>query len=85
MNYKVFLERKAQKQLDDVDPDVHKRIKEKLVKLKEGFSPRLDIKKLKGYKQYYRLRVGKYRVLFELQKNHTIVVFAVLPRKKAYK
>ena len=50
----------------------------------EGFSRKLDIVKLRGYKNNYRLRVGRYRVLFELEAERTIIVYAVLPRKKAY-
>ena len=85
MKYKVFLERKAQKQLETLNYSINKVIKDKISKLKIGFSPELDIKKLKGYKNHYRLRVGGYRVLFELQEGYVIVVYAILPRKKAYK
>ena len=85
MNYKVFLERKAQKQLEALNSSISKTIKEKISKLKSGFSPELDIKKLKGYKNHYRLRVGEYRILFDFQEKHVIIVYAVLPRKKAYK
>jgi mRNA interferase RelE/StbE len=49
-----------------------------------GFTPRLDIKKLKGYRNHYRLRVGEYRVLFELEKPDKIIIYAILPRKQAY-
>ena len=85
MNYKVFLERKAKKQLDNTPESHRSRIREKLLLLKNsGFSPDLDIKKLKGYRNYYRLRVGSYRILFELREGFMIVVFAILPRDKAY-
>jgi len=40
--------------------------------------------KLKGFKNQYRLRVGKYRVLFELAPEKKLLVFAVVPRKAAY-
>ncbi|MGC8998728.1 MAG: type II toxin-antitoxin system RelE family toxin [Candidatus Bathyarchaeia archaeon] len=40
--------------------------------------------KLRGYKNHYRFRVGKYRILFELEAERTIIVYAVLPRKTAY-
>ena len=85
MNYKVFLERKAQKQLESVPEPHQSRIREKLLQLRDtGFSSELDIRKLKGHRNYYRLRVGSYRVLFELQEGYIIVVFAVLPRGSAY-
>jgi len=45
----------------------------------------LDIKKLLGYRNHYRLRVGDFRILFELEKPRTIRVYGVLHRRKAYK
>ena len=54
MNYKVFLERKAQKQLEALNTSISRIIEEKISKLKTGFSLELDIKKLKGYKNHYR-------------------------------
>lgn len=85
MKYRVFLEKKADKQLENLNDDTHDNIKNRIIKLKEGFIPELDIKKLKGFKNHYRLRVGGYRILFELQKGPSIIVYAILPRKKAYK
>jgi mRNA interferase RelE/StbE len=83
--YRIFLERAAEKELNKLDPDMNDRIKIALEQLKQGFLPNLDIKKLKGYKQHYRLRVGDFRILFEMQPDYRIMIFAILPRKKAYK
>ncbi|AUB59865.1 hypothetical protein BK009_03750 [Methanobacterium subterraneum] len=85
MRYKVFLDRKALKNLEDIESDISDSIMNRIIKLKDGFLPDLDIKKLKGYSNHYRLRIGKYRVLFQLQKDHVIIIYAILPRKKAYK
>jgi len=83
--YQVFLEKKAVKQLEKLDKNMHGRIIEVLHILRdEGFSRRLDIAKLRGYKNQYRLRIGKYRILFELRPERTIVIHAILPRKAAY-
>ena len=83
--YHVFLEKKAVKQLEKLSGDTQSRIVEGLHTLRdEGFSRRLDIAKLRGYKNQYRLRIGKYRILFELRPEKTIVVYTVLPRKVAY-
>ena len=85
MKYRVFLERKASKQLESLDKNLQKRIKDRLKLLEqEGFSLELDIKKLKGYRDHYRLRVGDYRILFELQRERTFVIYAILLRKSAY-
>ena len=83
--YRVFLEKKAFKQLEKISKDTRNRMIEALHILRdEGFSTRLGIKKLRGYRKQYRLRVGKYRILFELRPEKTIVVYAILPRKAAY-
>jgi len=50
-----------------------------------GFSARLDLKKLRGYRGQYRLRAGRHRVLFELQPGKSIIVHAILPRRRAYR
>jgi mRNA-degrading endonuclease RelE of RelBE toxin-antitoxin system len=42
-----------------------------------------DIKKLKGFKNKYRLRAGNYRVLFELE-GACLVVYSVSDRKDIY-
>ena len=83
--YHVFLEKKALKQLEKLDKDTRSRIVEALHTLRdEGFSRRLDIAKLRGYKNQYRVRIGNFRILFELRPERTIVIHAILPRKAAY-
>jgi mRNA interferase RelE/StbE len=42
-----------------------------------------DLKKLKGFKNKYRLRAGNYRILFELE-GSCIVVYNVGDRKDIY-
>ncbi len=54
----------------------------RLHSLQQDFSG--DVKKLKGSKNEYRLRVGDVRVLFELE-GKRIVVYAVGNRKNIYK
>jgi len=85
-HYDVFLERRAAKQLQRLDESSKRRMIEALRELSErGLAARLDLKKLKGYESQYRLRVGSYRILFEFQKPRTIIVYAILPRKTAYR
>lgn len=83
--YKVFLEKRAQRQLERLDEKTRSRVVEALRLLGDrGFSARLDLKKLRGYRGQYRLRVGRHRVLFELQPEKTIIVHAILPRSRTY-
>ncbi len=39
-------------------------------------SVKLDTKSLKGYKNRYRLRVGKYRIIYEIYKYELIIILA---------
>ena len=43
-----------------------------------------DVKRLTNYTPEYRLRVGNYRVLFEIE-NNSIVVYRVRHRREAYR
>lgn len=69
----------AVKQIKALDKPTKQRIKSGIDKLPLG-----DIKKLKGYSTTFRLRIGDYRVLFDLQ-GDTIIINTVLPRGEAYK
>jgi mRNA interferase RelE/StbE len=62
---------------------MRKRIIEKLKILEKGFSPLLDIKKLKCNQNHYRLRVGEFRILFFLE-NSKIVVYKIGKRESVY-
>lgn len=71
--------RESIKQIKNLDKFMKQRVKHAIEKLPEG-----DIKKLKGFKNDYRLRVGDYRILFSSAEGQ-IIVKAVLPRGKVYK
>ena len=44
-----------------------------------------SVKKLKGYDNTYRIRVGNYRVIYEIKDRETIVlVLSSIHRKDAY-
>lgn len=69
----------AVKHIENLDQISKQRIRTAIEKLPFG-----DIKKLKGYQNDYRLRVGNFRVLFSLE-NDIITIKDVLPRGEAYK
>ena len=57
--YKVYVTRKALKELNKLDPHSRDRILEALTVLRDyGFTSRLDIKKLRGYKTTTGLEWG---------------------------
>jgi len=81
----VFVEVKAQKQLKKMPKRDKERIIEVLNTLeKEGLSAGLDIKKLRGYQRHFRVRLGDYRLRFELSSDQTIVVYSISQREKTY-
>jgi mRNA interferase RelE/StbE len=44
-----------------------------------------DVKHLTGFSPEWRLRVGDYRVLFEIEPSNRIVVYRVRHRREAYR
>ncbi|AWK41735.1 type II toxin-antitoxin system RelE/ParE family toxin [Photorhabdus laumondii subsp. laumondii] len=63
---KVIWSKAAIKQLTRIDTRYQKTIKQKVSSLTDFPLVALDIRKLSGFDNRYRLRVGDYRVLFEL-------------------
>jgi mRNA interferase RelE/StbE len=43
-----------------------------------------NLKKLKGYKDFYRLRIGDYRIGLQV-KNNNVIFVRILHRKEIYK
>lgn len=70
--------RQSVKQIKNLDSNTKARVKHGIEKLPFG-----DIKKLKGYTNTYRLRIGNYRVIYTYE-NDSIIIIAVLPRGNAY-
>jgi mRNA interferase RelE/StbE len=44
-----------------------------------------DVKRLTTFTPEYRLRVGQYRVLFEIENENEIVVYRIVHRREAYR
>jgi len=86
--FRVILHRNAKKFLDKLDKNLKGNITSKLREL-ENFPDSLkilDIKKVKGYENTFRLRIGKYRALFRVyQEDQLIVVAKIDVRGKIYK
>ena len=62
-NYSIVLKSSAQKELDALDDRVFSRIDRKILALAETPRPP-GCKKLKGYKDHWRIRVGDWRVVY---------------------
>jgi len=84
--HQVFVEAKAQRQLKKLPKVDQARIIEALNILEtEGLSAGVDVKKLRGFRRHYRVRVGVYRIRFELlAADQTIIVYSISHREHAY-
>ena len=82
MKYQVELRPRAEKDLRNLQRQEQERIIDKLRLLVEDL--RGDIKRLVQFQPSYRLRVGDYRVLFEIESSK-IVVYRILHRREAYR
>ena len=81
MNIKI--RKSAIKDLKQLTNQQRQKIHKKILELKE-FPQISNVKKLTQYEPAYRLRIGNYRVLFDVDDN-TIIIGRVLQRKYSYK
>lgn len=84
MRYQIFIEHYAQKQILKLDKKVIPLIKAAINDL--GNNPRpYGYKKLKG-EDAYRIRIGNYRIIYEIDDDKIIItVVSVGHRKDIYK
>jgi mRNA interferase RelE/StbE len=84
MKYTILIERYAQKQIMKLDKKIVPVIKAAIADLADNPRP-YGYKKLKG-EDAYRIRVGDYRVIYEIDDGKIIVtVVSVGNRKDIYK
>ena len=81
MSYQVIVPKPVQKQLDSLPDIVRKRVLKRIVALKETPRP-LGCVKLKGYANEYRIRIGNYRVRYEVRDEESIVLLLHCKHRK---
>jgi mRNA interferase RelE/StbE len=82
MKYEVHFKPRAGKDLRRVPQADQRRIIEKIEMLCEDLKG--DVKKLTDHTPEYRLRVGRWRVLFEIE-GKGIIIYRIIPRAVAYR
>ena len=83
MAYKIKVTDTAKKQLKKLDRQTAKRIDKKLHEISDD--PFLYVTKLVGL-EFYKLRVGNYRILMTIKQNNLIImVVEISHRHNAYK
>jgi mRNA interferase RelE/StbE len=83
MKYRVGLKPKAMKDVRRLEKQDATRVADALERLADGLSG--DVKRLTHFSPEYRLRVGPYRILFEIENDEEVVVYRVVHRREAYR
>jgi mRNA interferase RelE/StbE len=84
MGHSIKIEPTAKKRLDELEVPLRRRILQAIGKLADNTRPP-GCKKLKGW-DAYRIRVGDYRVIYEIHDDILVVlVVRVAHRREAYK
>jgi mRNA interferase RelE/StbE len=81
VQYQIEFKPKAIKDLQKIPVNDRERIINKVEAMQDDLQG--DVKRLTNFSPEYRLRVGDYRVLFELAEQ-TIIIYRVKHRSKAY-
>jgi len=84
MRYQVILPKSVQKELDRLPDEIAQRIMIRLTGLETNPRP-ADVKKLKG-RDAWRIRVGDYRVIYEIHDRILqVIVITVGHRREVYR
>lgn len=84
-SYRVELTRTAEKQLRRVAQRSRARLVEAMQALADAPRPR-GARKLEGYEAVYRIRVGQYRIIYEvIDERIVVIVLKVGHRKEVYR
>ncbi len=85
MSYAVSIRRSAQSELEAISSPFHKKIEERMLSL--GNSPRpAGCKMLKGSEKSWRIRIGDYRLVYEIDdRASTVTVIKIAHRSTIYR
>ena len=84
MSYKVLFTKEAIKDIEKIDQTVKKQLYKKLFHFSGLDDIKVVAKKLHNHNTgEYRLRVGNFRIIFDLDK-HTIIILRIQHRKDVY-
>ncbi|MCX9012922.1 MAG: type II toxin-antitoxin system RelE/ParE family toxin [Candidatus Methanoperedens sp.] len=81
--FEVFLSNAAQKSLKNLDKRIVERAKKALLTLKTSPLPikEYDIKKLSGEKDTYRLRISRYRIVYDIDWDNKAVTVIKIDKR----
>lgn len=85
-NWSIEFTREAEKDISLLDKSVRKRIIEKLDWLENNFSGILPVVLTADFRDYFKLRVGDWRVFYQVDWYRNIITIRYIDhRSKAYK
>jgi len=85
LSYRIEIKRSAAKALKEIPKANRKRIVEKIDSLAES-PPNPDTTKMKGDNPFHKVRVGDYRIVYEIQEDVLVIlVIKIGHRKDIYK
>lgn len=82
IKYDIQFKPRASKDIEVLSRPIQTRILAKIEQMSNNLKG--DVKQLTDFTPEYRLRVGDYRVLFEIE-GRTIIIYRVRHRKEAYR
>lgn len=83
MKYAVELKPRAVKDLQRIQKRDASRIADAIDRLGDDLSG--DVKRLTNFSLEYRLRIGQYRILFEIEEQNRIIIYRIIHRREAYR
>lgn len=82
--YRIELTKSAQKELGKLPNHIRSNIFQTIENLEHDPTPK-NAKKLSGFDELFRIRVGVYRIVYSVNKNVvTIIILKISHRKDAY-
>ena len=83
--YTIEIAPATERKLKKLSADILKRIIKAILKLEQDPRP-LGVKKLSGEDELYRIRVGDYRIVYQIRDNElTVLVVRVAHRREVYR
>jgi len=83
----VIAKNSVLKDLKKLQPKIKRRIRDLMLVLKADPIPykKYDVKKLIGYENVFRIRMGKLRILYQIDwESRTIIVREIKPRGRVF-
>ncbi|MBU0491199.1 MAG: type II toxin-antitoxin system RelE/ParE family toxin [Chloroflexi bacterium] len=81
MSYQIIIPKPVQKQLDGLPDNICDRLIKRIVALQDNPRPRGCVK-LQGYENEYRIRIGDYRIRYEVDDQNAIIVLLHCKNRK---